>query len=79
MLAVATAEYNYEILEGLRLGVFTDVGNAYDKDFKTDTKIGAGVGVRWASPVGQVRVDVATGVKEESHPIKIHFFIGVPF
>lgn len=79
VLAVATAEYNYEILEGLRLGVFTDVGNAYDKDFKTDTKIGAGVGVRWASPVGQVRVDVATGVKEESHPIKIHFFIGVPF
>ncbi|MDO4896700.1 MAG: BamA/TamA family outer membrane protein [Moraxella sp.] len=78
-LAVATGEYNYEVLEGLRLGVFADVGNAYDKDFKNDTKIGAGVGVRWASPVGQVRLDVATGIKEEGNPIKIHFFIGMPF
>ena len=78
-LAVASGEYNYEVLEGLRLGVFADMGNAYDEKFSNDTKIGAGVGVRWASPVGQVRIDVATGVKEENHPIKIHFFIGMPF
>lgn len=49
------------------------------KDFKNETKIGAGVGVRWALPVGQVRIDVATGIKEYNHPIKIHFFIGMPF
>lgn len=78
-LAVASGEYNYEIMEGLRLGVFADVGNAYDKDLKNDTKIGAGVGVRYASPVGQIRLDVATGVGEEGNPIKLHFFIGVPF
>lgn len=78
-LAVATGEYNYEVMEGLRLGVFADVGNAYDKHFKNDTKIGAGVGVRWASPVGQVRLDIATGVNEPNHPVKIHFFIGMPF
>lgn len=78
-LAVASGEYNYEIMEGLRLGVFADVGNAYNKDFKNDTKIGAGVGVRYASPVGQVRLDVATGVGEEGNPIKLHFFIGLPF
>lgn len=78
-LAVASGEYNYEVLEGLRLGVFADVGNAYDKDFSNATKIGAGVGVRWASPVGQVRIDVATGVKEQGNPIKIHFFVGMPF
>lgn len=78
-LAIASGEYNYEFKEGLRLGVFADVGNAYDEDFKNETKIGAGVGVRWASPVGQVRVDVATGIKEDNHPIKIHFFIGMPF
>lgn len=78
-LAVATGEYNYEVLEGLRLGVFADVGNAYDKHFKNDTKIGAGVGVRWASPVGQVRLDIATGVNEPNNPVKIHFFIGMPF
>lgn len=78
-LAVASGEYNYEVLNGLRVAAFADVGNAYDKNFKNETKIGAGLGIRWASPVGQVRVDVATGVKEEGHPIKLHFFIGTPF
>lgn len=78
-LAVASAEYNYEVLKDVRLGVFADVGNAYDKRFSNQTKIGAGVGLRWASPVGQVRIDVATGVQEKNHPIKLHFFIGTPF
>ena len=78
-LLVGSAEYNYEIMKDLRLGVFADVGNAYDKHFKNDTKIGAGVGLRWASPVGQVRIDVAKGVGEENSPIKLHFFIGTPF
>ncbi len=78
-LAVASGEYNYEVMEGLRLGVFADVGNAYDKDFNNDTKLGAGVGVRYASPVGQVRLDVATGVGEEDASVKLHFFIGTPF
>ncbi len=78
-LAVGSFEYNYEVMKDLRLATFVDVGNAYDKNFSNDTKIGAGVGVRWASPVGQLRVDVATGVKEEGTPIKLHFFIGTPF
>lgn len=78
-LAVVSGEYNYEVLEGLRLGVFADVGNAYDKDFNNETKIGAGVGVRYASPVGQVRLDVATGVGEKDKSVKLHFFIGTPF
>lgn len=79
VLAVASGEYNYEVLEGLRLAAFADVGSAYDKQFSNDTKVGAGLGLRWASPVGQVRVDVATGVGEVDHPIKLHFFIGTPF
>lgn len=79
VLAVASAEYNYEILKDIRLGVFSDVGNAYDTRFSNPTKVGVGVGVRWASPIGQVRIDVATGVREEHHPIKLAFFIGTPF
>ena len=78
-LAVASAEYNYEIMENIRLGAFVDAGNAYDERFSNDTKIGAGVGVRWASPVGQVRIDVATPIGEEDNPIKLYFFVGTPF
>ena len=78
ILAVGSAEYNYEFRPGFRGAFFTDVGNAYDKDFETETKVGVGVGIRWASPVGVVRVDVAAGVTEESIPVRLHFFIGSP-
>lgn len=78
ILAVGSAEYNYEFIPGFRGALFTDVGNAYDENFETETKVGVGLGVRWASPVGVVRVDVAAGVTEESVPVKLHFFIGSP-
>lgn len=80
-LAVGSIEYNREIREGLRVAAFADAGNAYDKNFKNDTKIGLGVGVRYASPIGTVRVDIAKGVadKHNSTPIKLHFLIGLPF
>lgn len=78
ILAVGSAEYNYEFKPGFRGALFTDIGNAYDKDFDTETKVGVGVGIRWASPVGMVRVDVAAGVTEDSIPVRLHFFIGSP-
>lgn len=79
IMAVGGLEYNYEVKEGLRAAVFGDVGGAYDKKFAGATKIGAGVGVRWASPVGTVRVDIAKGIEKSSTPIRLHFMIGLPF
>ncbi|MDO5768189.1 MAG: BamA/TamA family outer membrane protein [Psychrobacter sp.] len=79
ILAVGSAEYNYEFKPGFRAAVFADVGNAYDKDFKADTNVGVGAGIRWASPIGVVRIDVAAGVTEKDDiPIRLHFFIGSP-
>ncbi|WP_435950683.1 autotransporter assembly complex protein TamA [Psychrobacter sp. DM8] len=78
VLAVGSAEYNYEFRPGFRGALFTDIGNAYDTNFDTETKVGVGVGIRWASPVGVVRVDVAAGVTEDSIPVRLHFFIGSP-
>lgn len=77
-LAVGSLEYNYQFKEGWRAAVFTDVGNAYDKDFSTPTKYGVGLGIRWASPVGPIRVDVGAGISEDSIPVRLHFFIGPP-
>lgn len=79
ILAVGSAEYNYEVKEGLRAAIFADVGGAYDKHFSNKTNIGAGVGIRWASPVGVVRVDVAKAIQKDSLPIRLHFLIGLPF
>lgn len=75
-LAVGSLEYNYQFKEGWRAAVFSDVGNAYDKDFNTPTAYSVGLGVRWASPIGPIRIDVASGISDDDHPIRIHFFIG---
>ncbi|RKG33999.1 autotransporter assembly complex protein TamA [Acinetobacter tianfuensis] len=75
-LAVGSLEYNYQFKEGWRAAVFTDFGNAYDKDFNTETEYGAGLGIRWASPIGPIRIDVAAGLSDENTPIRLHFFIG---
>lgn len=75
-LAVGSLEYNYQFKEGWRAAIFSDVGNAYDQDFSTPTAYSVGLGVRWASSIGPIRIDVASGISDESHPIRIHFFIG---
>lgn len=75
-LAVGSLEYNYQFKPGWRAAVFTDVGNAYDKKFSNPTAYSIGVGVRWQSPIGPIRLDVASGISDENHPIRVHFFIG---
>nr|WP_269914732.1 autotransporter assembly complex family protein [Acinetobacter sp. HY1485] len=75
-LAVGSLEYNYQFHPGWRGAIFTDVGNAYDENFKTPTAYSVGLGVRWQSPIGPIRLDVASGISDEGHPIRLHFFIG---
>ncbi|WP_084494774.1 autotransporter assembly complex protein TamA [Alkanindiges illinoisensis] len=75
-LAVGSLEYNYQFIPKWRGAVFVDAGNAFDKDFNDPVKVGAGIGVRWSSPVGPIRVDVGAGVSEKEIPIRLHFFIG---
>jgi translocation and assembly module TamA len=58
---------------------FVDTGNAFDtlSDIKLST--GAGVGVRWRSPVGMVRVDVAYPFDGNSRTPRLHLGIGAAF
>ena len=75
-LAIGSIEYNYQFKPGWRAAIFTDFGNAYDAEFKTETKVGMGLGLRWASPIGPIRVDVGAGVSEQNIPVRLHVFIG---
>ena len=75
-LAVGSLEYNYQFKDGWRAAIFSDFGNAYDEKFKNDTEYSVGVGIRWKSPIGPIRLDVASGISDENHPIRLHFFIG---
>jgi translocation and assembly module TamA len=73
-LIVGSVEYEYRIRENWSIAAFVDSGTAFDDtpDFKT----GVGAGVRWHSPVGPVRVDLASGLEEPGEIIRLHVTIG---
>lgn len=74
-LTVASAEYEYYFLPKWGAAVFVDAGDAYSSSFNAN--VGAGIGVRWRSPVGIVRVDVATPVVTDlDDGIRFHIMVG---
>ncbi|HEX4869308.1 MAG TPA: autotransporter assembly complex family protein [Moraxellaceae bacterium] len=74
-LLTGTLEYDYEFVPRWRLAVFTDAGNAFDSPNES-VKVGSGVGIRWVSPVGPIRLDVAWPVSEVEKNLRIHFSMG---
>ena len=55
--------------------VFVDAGNAAADWQSYKPAIGYGVGLRWRSPVGPLRVDFARGV--DVHRWRLHFSVGI--
>ncbi|KGK42571.1 hypothetical protein LH51_06110 [Nitrincola sp. A-D6] len=72
-LMVGSLEADYMFRPDWRLAAFTDVGNAFD-DFSDPIKTSVGVGVRWQSPVGPVRLDLAKPISDSG--FRIHFTLG---
>ncbi|WP_420791542.1 autotransporter assembly complex protein TamA [Enterovibrio qingdaonensis] len=74
-MATGTLEYNYRVTGNWWAAVFTDAGDAWtssDPQWKTSV----GVGVRWESPVGPIRFDVAHGFENTDDDFMIHFSLG---
>jgi translocation and assembly module TamA len=78
-LIVGSLEYEHRFLEKWSGALFFDMGNAFNSFSEIAPKRGAGVGVRWHSPVGLVRFDVATALSREGNPWRIHLTIGPDF
>ncbi len=74
-LAVGSIEYEHRVYEKWSVALFSDFGNAFD-DFSTDIEYSIGTGIRWQSPVGAIRVDVASGISASDNPIRLHIVIG---
>lgn len=75
-LNVASLEYSFAIRPSWRLALFFDAGRAYNHN-NEDWNKGAGIGVRWISPIGQVKVDIATPVyNNEESGIQLHISMG---
>lgn len=73
-MMVGSAEYQYPIAERWRIAAFVDRGNAVN-NLKDKLKTGAGIGVRWVSPVGPIRLDLAKAL-DDPGGFRIHFSMG---
>jgi outer membrane protein insertion porin family len=67
-----------------RLVFFFDAGNAYGfgKDFDpTDLRLGAGIGFRFFSPLGPLRLEIGYNLDKEpgEKSYQLHFAVGSPF
>jgi len=74
-LLVGSAEYEHIMVGKWSAAVFYDIGNAID-NFSDPYKKGAGFGIRWKSPVGLIRCDLASGISDPGHPWRLHLTIG---
>jgi translocation and assembly module TamA len=78
-LLVASTEVEHYFTRNWGIAAFVDAGNAFNgTDYRP--KIGAGLGVRWLSPVGMIRVDLGTPIRnQDEHGVQLHIVIGPDF
>jgi translocation and assembly module TamA len=72
----ASAEVEYQFLQNWSLAAFYDVGNAFNSWSDPNLRQGVGLGIRWYSIAGAVRVDVAQALDLPDKPWRLHFTIG---
>lgn len=75
-VVTASLEAEYRIFDKWSVAGFFDVGNAFNDWDRSDLKKGVGVGVRWYTIAGALRVDIAQGLDLPGKPWRIHFTIG---
>ncbi|MEF9977648.1 MAG: autotransporter assembly complex family protein [Thermomonas sp.] len=71
----ASVEYERYFFGPWGAAVFIDSGSAFDGR-KPDMRTGIGIGVRWRSPVGPVRIDIARGLNSPDSSFTLHLNIG---
>jgi translocation and assembly module TamA len=74
-LLTASSEFEHYFTQEWGGAVFVDTGSAFNGR-TPDWHTGVGVGVRWRSPVGPVRVDVARGLDQPDSPLTVYLNIG---
>jgi translocation and assembly module TamA len=73
-LALGSVEVEKTLSEAWAAALFLDAGNAFDAE--RTLKLGPGLGVRWRSPVGLVRIDLAAAWREAGRPLRLHLVLG---
>jgi translocation and assembly module TamA len=74
-LATFSAEIDRVVKGDWAVAAFVDTGSAFDGS-DVDFKTGVGLGVRWFSPFGPVRLDLAHPLDDEETDVRLHLTLG---
>ena len=69
-----SVEYEHYFNDSWGAAAFVDAGDAFDD--RPDFRTGVGIGARWRSPVGPVRIDIAHGLNDPDSQFEIYLNIG---
>ncbi|WP_244244035.1 autotransporter assembly complex protein TamA [Marilutibacter alkalisoli] len=73
-LATGSVEFEHYFNDTWGVAGFVDSGSAFDD--RPDWRTGVGVGLRWVSPVGPLRLDLARGLNDPESSFQIYLNIG---
>ncbi|NWB94028.1 autotransporter assembly complex protein TamA [Pseudomonas agarici] len=74
-MVAGSLEYQYSVADKWRVATFVDQGNSFNSLDFPSLKTGVGIGVRWVSPVGPIRLDLAHAL-DDPGGIRLHFSMG---
>jgi translocation and assembly module TamA len=74
-VVTASGEYEHYFNDTWGGAVFVDSGSAFNGR-TPDWHTGVGIGLRWRSPVGPLRVDIARGLNDPRSPFTVYLNIG---
>jgi translocation and assembly module TamA len=77
-LLTGSIEYEHRISDAWSLAAFTDAGNAFNDFNKPKPQWAAGLGARFYTAVGPIRLDLAHQIDTGDNAIRIHLTIGTP-
>jgi translocation and assembly module TamA len=74
-LATGSFEFEQPLRARWSLAFFVDSGNAYERS-EMDAKTSVGLGGRWQSPLGPIRLDLALPLDDDNDEWRVHITLG---
>ncbi len=73
-LLVGSVELDARVRRNWSVALFADTGSAFDD--RPNFSTGVGLGVRWYSPVGPLRIDLAHPLDDPDRNVRVHISLG---
>jgi translocation and assembly module TamA len=71
-----SVEFEHYFNDTWGAAAFVDSGSAFNTDSDFELRTGVGIGLRWRSPVGPLRLDIAHGLDDPDSSFQIYLNIG---